>query len=130
MMDPRDAAIDAYLNKVSWAMGGTLAEQQAARDELRAHIAEAAREHEISGLSATEALRKALHELGVAEDVGRAMRSSRGTKATSGSLVQPAGALILEQRQVRNMPPVALLVAFGALGLAAAAAALAFAWPL
>lgn len=125
-----ERAIDAYLNEMSWAMGGSLAEQQAARDELRAHIAEAAHDHELQGLSPDDALVAALRELGAPEDVGISMRASRGTTPLRKPLVQPEGALILNSHRVRNLPPFALLLAFGALAVAAIVAAFAFVWPL
>lgn len=125
-----ERTIDVYLNEMSWAMGGTLAEQQAARDELRAHISESARDHELHGLSPDDALLAAMRDLGTPEDVGRAMRSSRGTAPLRKPLVQPEGALILEPHRVRNTPPFALVVALGALALAAVVVAIAFVWPL
>ncbi len=129
-MTPSERAVDAYLNEMSWAMGGSLAEQQAARDELRAHIRESARDHELQGLSPDDALVAAMRELGAPEDVGVSMRASRGTTPLRKPLVQPAGALMLERHRVRNMPPVALLVALGALAVAVMVAAFAFVWPL
>ncbi len=53
-------AIDRYLNEVCWAMGGRFAEQQCARDELRAHIADALRERELAGAAPHEAVRAVL----------------------------------------------------------------------
>lgn len=124
-----DRLLDRYLNELSWAMGGSFAEQQAARDELRAHIRDAAREHELAGLTPNEALRTALHDLGDPTDVGRRMRASRGSTPLARPLVQPEGALILQPRRMRHLPPLALLLALAALAASSVGLAVAYAWP-
>ena len=120
--------IDRYLNEVCWAMGGSLAEQQAARDELRNHIREAARELELEGVAAVDALRRALLDLGDAETVGRAMRSSRGTAALRRPLAQPIGALMLEPRRGHRVP-MRILFALFAWSALSAVAMIAYLWP-
>jgi hypothetical protein len=121
--------IDRYLNEVSWAMGGTLAEQQAARDELRAHIEDGARELQLQGMAADEAVRRALRDLGDAETVGRSMRGSRGGTSLRRPLVQPAGALILQRRRDVRLPARALVLALGASAITSAAVGLTYLWP-
>jgi hypothetical protein len=121
--------IDRYLNEVSWAMGGTLAEQQAARDELRAHIEDGARELQLQGVAAGEAVRRALRDLGDAETVGRSMRGSRGGASLRRPLMQPAGALILQRRRDVRLPGRALVLALGASAITSAAVGLTYLWP-
>jgi hypothetical protein len=121
--------LDRYLNLVCWAMGGTLAEQQVVRDELRAHIAEEARELEMQGVTRTDAWASALRDLGDAEALGRSMRASRGTAPLKRPLVQPAGALVLERRSQLHVPRLGLLLAATASTVTAAAVALAYTWP-
>lgn len=121
--------IDAYLNEVCWAMGGSFAAQQAARDELRAHIRDAARELEFDGMTAEEALHRAIADLGAAEDVGRGLRASRGTAALRRPLVQPLGALILERAHVRRLPAAQIGLALAALLVMSAAIAGVYLWP-
>ncbi len=121
--------IDRYLNEVCWAMGATLAESQTVRDELRAHIADAARELEMSGRQPDAALDEALAALGDAESVGRAMRGSRGTSTLRRPLVQPVGALTFGSRRAYAMPRPALLLALVAAGSMALVASLVYAWP-
>ncbi|MDP9238177.1 MAG: permease prefix domain 1-containing protein [Chloroflexota bacterium] len=120
---------DRYLNEVCWAMGGSLAEQQAARDELRDHIDDAVREMQLEGIDSADALRHALDDLGDASVVGRAMRTSRGSVALSSPLAQPAGALVLERRRDVHVPGRGLLLALGASAIASAAVGVAFLWP-
>jgi len=111
-MTPREERLDRYLNELSWAMGGPFAEQQAARDELRAHIRDAAREHELSGLSPDDALLAAFRDFGAPSEIGRALRSSRGTEALRRRLVLPEGALVLERRRIRNLPHPVIILGF------------------
>jgi hypothetical protein len=120
---------DRYLNQVCWAMGGSLAEQQAARDELRAHIEDSAREMELQGVDPEEALRAAIAALGDADAVGRSMRASRGGAALGRPLLQPAGALVLARRRETHLPRPAVTLAIAASSLVAMAVALAYLWP-
>lgn len=122
-------AIDRYLNEVCWAMGGSLPQQQAARDELRAHIAEAAREFELQGHARDDAIARALGALGDPGDVGRAMRGSRGTAPLRRPLVQPAGALILERRTAYHVPSLRVALMVAAAAALPAAIALVYLWP-
>ena len=122
-------AVDRYLNEVCWAMGGSFAEQQAARDELRAHLRDAAREMELGGVERCDAERRALAELGDPEQVGRSMRASRGSVALRRPLAQPEGALVLERRTVRHLPPAPMSAALVLAPIAAASLALLFLWP-
>jgi len=121
--------VDGYLNEVCWAMGGALSEQQAVRDELRAHIRDEARELELAGALPADAIARALRDLGDPAQLGRSLRSSRGTTPLRRPLVQPEGALILERRVIRHMPPPSILFALAALALAATLAAAVFVWP-
>lgn len=121
--------LDRYLNELSWAMGGSFAEQQAVRDELRAHILDAAREHELAGMTPRDALRAALRDLGAPAALGRRMRVSRGTTPLSRPLVQPEGALVLQPRRMRHLPPLPLLLALAALAASSIGLAVAYAWP-
>ena len=121
--------VDAYLNEVCFAMGGSFAEQQAVRDELRAHLREAALDLVMSGMVAADALAQGLDDLGDAQDLGRALRGSRGTRPLRRPIVQPAGALSLHREQARNLPGVRLGVALAALVATPAVVALAFVWP-
>ena len=125
----RQMTIDRYLNELCWAMGGTFAEQQTLRDELRAHISEAIREHELGGLSPDDALMATLRDFGPPSDLGRDMRGSRGKRPLVRPLAQPAGALLLERRSIRHLPPRALILAVAASGVAALAVAITYAWP-
>lgn len=120
---------DRYLNEVCWAMGGSLSEQQAARDELRIHIDDAVREMQLAGVGAEVALGRALDDLGDASVVGGAMRTSRGSVALSGALAQPTGALVLERRRDVHLPGRGLLLALGASAIASAGVGVAFLWP-
>ncbi len=128
-MIDRERVIDAYLNEMSWAMGGSLAEQQAARDELRAHIDDAARASELQGAGAEDALRTALVELGDPSALGRAMQSSCGAGALRRPLVQPLGALVLERHRERHLPSPRLAIALMLSVFAIMIVALAYAWP-
>lgn len=122
-------ATDRYLNEVCWAMGGTLAEQQAARDELRAHIEDETRELGLQGVAPDDAIRRALSELGDAEIVGRSLWGSRGGVSLRRPLVQPAGALVLERRRDVHLPGRGLVLALGASAVASAAVGIVFVWP-
>ena len=121
--------LDRYLNELSWAMGGSFAEQQTARDELRSHILDAAREHELAGMAPEASLRAALGDFGEPAGGGQRMRASRGTAPLSRPLAQPEGALILEARRVRHLPPLPLLLALAALAISSVGLAVAYAWP-
>lgn len=120
---------ERYLNELCWAMGGSLGEQQAARDELRAHIQDETRELELQGASRNEATRRALADLGDPETVGRSMRASLGTAPLRRPLTQPAGALVLERRRDVHLPRRAVALALAASGLTTAAIALTYLWP-
>ncbi len=120
---------DRYLNEVCWAMGGSLSEQQAARDELRIHIDDAVREMQLAGVGAEVALGRALGDIGDASVVGRAMRTSRGSVALSSQLAQPVGALVLARRRDVHLPGRGLLLALGASAIASAGVGVAFLWP-
>jgi hypothetical protein len=124
-----DDTISAYLNEVSFVMGGSFAEQQAVRDELRAHLRDAAREHELAGMGTRDALAAAMRDLGHPAAVGRDMRSSRGTAAVRRPLAQPDGALVLEPRRVRHLPPLVVFLGLAALAASSIALAIAYAWP-
>lgn len=121
--------VDGYLNEVCWAMGGSFAEQQALRDELRAHLRDAARDLVIGGVAAPEAIARSLRELGDPDVLGRTMRSSRGTRPLRRPLTQPAGAVLLHIDRRRNLPQARLAVALAALAATPAAVALVYAWP-
>jgi hypothetical protein len=125
----RRARIDGYLNEVSWAMGGSLAEQQAARDELRAHIRDHVRELQLDGVEREAAVEQALADLGDPSALGHSLRASRGTHALRRPLAQPAGALILERRVEHHLPPPRVLLALAALVLMSLAASLVYVWP-
>jgi hypothetical protein len=129
MRGREDIDVGGYLSEVCRAMGGSFAEQQAVRDELRAHLRDAARELVMSGMRAPDAVAKALHDLGGASELGRAMRSSRGTRPLRRPLTQPAGALLLHLDRPRNLPHVRLAVALAALAATPAVVAVAYAWP-
>ena len=129
MRDPAATMIDRYLNELCWAMGGTLAEQQAVRDELRSHIADGVREHSMSGGEALDALRRVLADFGDPTELGREMRATRSAAAQSRPLVQPDGALILVAHHERHLPHPAVIAALAASGATAVAVALAYAWP-
>jgi hypothetical protein len=121
--------IARYLNELCWAMGGAFAEQQAVRDELRAHIRDEVRELELGGVPSGVAVAQALRDLGDATELGRTMRRSRGTAAVRRPLTQPAGALLLERHRPRHLPPLGMALALAASGAASLAVALAYAWP-
>jgi hypothetical protein len=129
MTDAAATLVDRYLNELCWAMGGTFAEQQAVRDELFAHIAEAAREARLAGDSPIDAARSALLELGEPRSLGAGLRSARGVAVRSRPLMQPAGAILIEPHRERHLPNPALLLALTASVATALAVALAFAWP-
>jgi hypothetical protein len=121
--------VDGYLNEVCWAMGGSFSEQQAVREELRAHLRDAARDGVMAGLLAADALSSALRDLGPAVDLGKAMRSSRGTRPLQRPLTQPAGALRLYPVPNRHLPQLRVVVALAALIATPAVVAVAYAWP-
>jgi len=121
--------IDGYLNEVSWAMGGSFAEQQAARDELRAHIRDELRELRLAGVGEDAAIEQALHDLGDPVMLGRSMRASLGTAPLRRALVQPTGALVLARRNDRHLPPPRMLVALAAMCVMGIAASIVYVWP-
>ena len=121
--------IDRYLNELCWAMGGSFSEQQAVRDELRSHINDAIREHELVGSGSEDALSATLHDLGDPSKLGRSMRSSRGTGPLRRPLVQPDGAIILEPRRNKAMPSLPVMLALGGGAVASLAVVVAYAWP-
>jgi hypothetical protein len=121
--------IDGYLNEMSWAMGGSFAEQQAARDEIRAHIREHVRELQLEGVDEPGAIDRALADLGSPETLGRSMRGSRGKTPLQRALIQPEGALILERRREQHMPPARVLLALGAFVLVGFVVSLVYVWP-
>lgn len=123
------ARIDGYLNEVSWAMGGAFSEQQAARDELRAHIREHVRELQLEGVDRDAAIGQALRDLGDPSALGASLRASRGTHALRRPLAQPEGALILERRAEHHLPPPRVLLALAAFVLMSLAASLVYVWP-
>ena len=121
--------IDRYLNEVCWAMGGTLAEQQAMRDELRAHIRDAARDAELRGTPSNAALAAAMRDLGDATGLGHSMRGSRGSAPLRRPLVQPAGALILERRREYHLPRAPIALSFALAAVTSVTMILLYAWP-
>ena len=121
--------IDAYLNEMSWAMGGSFAEQQAARDEVRGDILDRVRDLQLEGVDEEAAVAQALRELGPPSELGRELRRSRGTAALRRPLTQPQGALVLERRSAHSLPPVRLFLALAAVALMAAAMSLVYVWP-
>jgi hypothetical protein len=130
MSTERDALdVDGYLNEVCWAMGGAFAEQQTVRDELRAHLRDAARDGVMSGLTPADALTAALRDLGPAAELGKAMRASRGTRPLKRPLTQPAGALRLRSEPDRHLPQLRIVLALAALIATPAVVAVAYAWP-
>jgi len=121
--------VDRYLNEVCWAMGGSLAEQQAVRDELRAHILEGARDFELQGVSSADALPRALRDLGDAEAVGRAMRRSRRTVALRRPMPQPEGALLLRRHREVHVPSGGVLFVLTACAAMSALVTFSYLWP-
>ena len=130
MSDPGATLIDRYLNELCWAMGGMLAEQQAVRDELRAHIADAMRERSMGGGDALDALRGVLADLGDPTELGREMRATRSAAAKTRPLVQATGALILAAPHERHLPHPAVIAALAASGATGVAVALVYMWPV
>ncbi len=121
--------IDAYLNTLCWAMGGSLAQQQAVRDELRGHIEAAARDFELGGMATRAAIATALDDLGEPEALGRELRASRGTPALRRPLVQPAGAVLVGRAHAHALPDARLALALAASSITAALVVLIYAWP-
>lgn len=121
--------IDRYLNELCWAMGGSFSEQQAVRDELRGHINDGIREHELAGLASKEALATTLNDLGDPSELGRRMRSSRGTGPLRRALVQPEGAIMVEPRRTKAMPSLPVVLALSGGAVASLAVVVAYAWP-
>jgi hypothetical protein len=129
MSDIAAEAIDRYLNEVCWAMGGSLTQQQAARDELRPHIIDAVRERELAGAAPTDALRYALDRMGNPAALGRELRASRASGALNRPLIQPEGAIVLVAHRERHLPHPGMVAALALSTAAAVAVALAYAWP-
>jgi hypothetical protein len=125
MNDP----VDRYLNELCWAMGGSFAEQQAVRDELRAHVRDAAREFELQGIAVDRAIELALADLGDPEQFGHSLRASRGTTPLRRPLLQPEGALVLERRRDRHIPAPGVFVAAAASALTGLAIIVVYLWP-
>ncbi|HEY7801261.1 MAG TPA: permease prefix domain 1-containing protein [Dehalococcoidia bacterium] len=121
--------IDAYLNTLCWSMGGSLAQQQSVRDELRAHIEAAMRDFELEGMATRTAIATALDDLGEPEALGRELRASRGTPALRRPLFQPAGAVLVERAHVHALPDARLALALFASSMMAAFVILIYAWP-
>jgi hypothetical protein len=129
MTDPLDELVDRYLNEVSWAMGGKLAEQQAARDELREHIHAEAEDLALQGVDRESAVIQALHDLGEPSELGRAMRRSLGSRALRRPLRQPEGALVFGPRRERHMPRVGVMFALMGIAATSGVVALIYVWP-
>jgi hypothetical protein len=129
MNDRDEVDVDGYLNEVCWAMGGSFTEQQAVRDELRAHLRDAARDLVVGGVTAADALTQALRDLGDAGDLGRTLRASRGRRPLRRPLRQPDGAVLLRIDHHRNLPHPRLALALAALAATPAVVALVYAWP-
>jgi hypothetical protein len=83
----------------------------------------------LAGLDEETAIEQALRELGDPGVLGTSLRSSRGTAALRRGLVQPAGALILERRRDRHMPPPGMLLALAAMAAMTVAATIVYVWP-
>jgi hypothetical protein len=124
-----DEQVTRYLNELCWAMGGTFSEQQAVRDELRAHIEEHASASQLAGMRRDDAVRAALRDLGAADALGRTMRSSRRTTALRRHYTQPEGTVLLEHRSVVDWPRVLVLVAVGGFVLMFMTLVAVFLWP-
>jgi uncharacterized membrane protein len=122
-------AVDRYLNEVCWAMGGRFAEQQAARDELQAHIRDAVADLQRQGVAAGDAVARALRDLGDPQDVGRSLRESRGRAPLRRAVAQPAGAVLLGRRDELHLPNALVLLALAAMLAIFAALLLAWLWP-
>ncbi|MEX0749214.1 MAG: permease prefix domain 1-containing protein [Dehalococcoidia bacterium] len=120
--------IDGYLNEVSWAMGGSFAEQQAARDELRGHIRDQVRELQLDGVDGDAAIGQAVRDLGDATLLGRSLRSSRGKAPLRRPVTRPAGALILERRSAHHLPA-RMLLALAAMAVMTVAVSIVYVWP-
>ena len=110
-------------------MGGSFAEQQAARDELQAHIRDAVAELDLQGHPRAAATAEALGALGDAQAVGRALRPSRGTSPLQRPVVQPAGAVLIERRRDYNLPHAAVLLALSASAAMFIAIIAVYLWP-
>lgn len=121
--------IDRYLNEVCWALDAPLEQAQAVRDELRAHIEDAAREAELAGTPRDAAIDGALAALGDPSDVGRAMRESRGTAPLRKPLVQREGALVFGAHRPNAMPRPLVLLALVAAAAMSVIVGIAYAWP-
>jgi hypothetical protein len=130
MTDPIEEVVDRYLNEVSWAMRGSLAEQQAARDELREHIHAEMQDLELQGVDRGTALTQALHDLGDPSEVGRAMRASLRGRSLRRPLQQPEGALVFGPHRERHLPALALVLAIAAAVTTTGLVALVFIWPV
>jgi len=121
--------IDAYLNQLCWAMGGPFAEQQAVRDELRAHIEEQVREGQLAGVAEDEAVAVALRDLGHPEALGRRLRGSLGSRPLRRPIFQPDGAVMVGRPHVRHLPHLPIMLATASLALTALLIAVIYLWP-
>ena len=121
--------VDRYLNEVTFAMGGSFAEQQAARDELRADLDAAVRELTLQGLPPDAAIARAIVDMGEPAAVGRALRASRRTRPLRRPLLQPEGAVLIGHRRIVAARRWPLLVALGAAAAAYAVLVIVYLWP-
>jgi hypothetical protein len=121
--------VGAWLDEVSFAMGGSFTEQQAVRDELRAHIDAEVRELTLQGVPADDAVARALRDLGEPQQLGRALRASRGTHPLRRPLMQPAGAVAIGHRRMFRLPRASLLAAFAVAALAYGIVLAVYLWP-
>jgi hypothetical protein len=121
--------VRAYLDEVSFTMGGSFTEQQAVRDELSAHIAAQVNDLTMQGVPAAEAAARALHELGDPRELGRALRASRRTRPLRRPLMQPEGAVAIGHRRAWHLPRAPLLTALAVGAVAYAIVLLVYLWP-
>jgi hypothetical protein len=121
--------VDRYLNEVTFAMGGPFAEQQAVRDELRAHIDAEVQELTLRGVSGDAAVARALADMGEPASVGRALRASRHTRPLRRPLAQPEGAVLVGHRRPLRLPRAPLLLALAAAGVAYGVLVIVYLWP-
>lgn len=121
--------IDGYLNEMCWAMGGSVSEQQAVRDELRDHIADAARDLEMQGVPQSDAARRAMSELGGPEPLGRALRASRRRQPVQRPLLLSDGTLVVQSRRPRHLPHPVVVLAIALSSAASSLVVLGYLWP-
>ncbi len=70
--------LEHYLDQVCRSVGGSRALRQHIRQELREHLRDAAAEHRAAGLSAEEALARALADFGGPEQVRSELEATHG----------------------------------------------------